>query len=84
MASALLMADRLIDNLRAENEALRALAQSRGDDAATLRQALRTCVHVLHDELIKRRKAEASHTRLVEEFREYRARIRGREHRAAA
>jgi hypothetical protein len=91
MASEVLLhADRLIDDLlvalealRAENEGLRALAESRGDDAATAQMIVRQAIHVMHHDQLARRRQRALYERLREENRELRARLRAEETKAA-
>jgi hypothetical protein len=56
--------------LREENRALAELAQSRGDDAESLRLVLRQALTTLHDEQQAHARLRIRHKCLVTEYRE--------------
>jgi hypothetical protein len=55
-------------------KALEELSASRGDDAASYRLLAKQAIHALHHEQVAHAKLRERYDRLVEEYREHRAR----------
>jgi hypothetical protein len=69
--------------LREECAALKALAESRSDDAESYRLLAQQAVTALHDEQESHARLRKQHYRLTDEYREHRARtLRALEHAA--